>query len=85
MFFNKEGFLNLDELVMKNATFRKIIDDNVVTDEEIVEQSARVLNLYRELEKEFSDKQLELIAETIVQTSVLQSISKIRELQDFQH
>lgn len=37
MLFDKEGVLRIDEAIMKRPTFLKIMEDNVVTDEEIFE------------------------------------------------
>ena len=58
MLFDKEGVLRIDEAIMKRPTFLKIMEDNVVTDEEIFEQSRVVLDLLQKAEKEFSPSQL---------------------------
>lgn len=85
MFFDKDGFFRLDELVAESASFQKIMADQIVTDEEVAEQAAQVLQLYRELENEFPPEQLRKIADVIVQTGVLYAISKHKELQDFHY
>ena len=41
MFFNEQGMLNLDEAVMNQPTFKKIMEDGIVTEQEIKEQSER--------------------------------------------
>ena len=35
MLFDKEGILNIDELVAQRPTFRKIMEDQIVTDDEL--------------------------------------------------
>ena len=43
MFFNEQGMLNLDEAVMNQPTFKKIMEDGIVTEQEIKEQSESCL------------------------------------------
>ena len=42
MFFNEQGMLNLDEAVMNQPTFKKIMEDGIVTEQEVKEQSERL-------------------------------------------
>lgn len=81
MFFNKDGMFRLDETVAQRATFKKIIDDQTVTDEEIASQIELVLSLYHRMEKALTPEQLELVAEAIAETGVLHSISQYQQLQ----
>ena len=39
MLFDKEGILNIDELVAQRPTFRKIMEDQIVTDDELTNQA----------------------------------------------
>ncbi len=45
MFFNEQGMLNLDEAVMNQPTFKKIMEDGIVTEQEIKEQSERIVSI----------------------------------------
>ena len=45
MFFNEQGMLNLDEAVMNQPTFKKIMEDGIVTEQEIKEQSERMVSI----------------------------------------
>lgn len=83
MFFDENGWFRLDEMVVDNPTFKKIMADDRVTDEEVTEQSQRVIALYRELEQRFTPEQLALIAEAITQTGVLYAVTRYQELQEF--
>ena len=78
MLFDKEGVLRIDEAIMKRPTFLKILEDNVVTDEEIFEQSRVVLDLLQKAEKEFSPSQLQIVEDLLAETGVLFAISRIR-------
>ena len=49
MFFNEEGILNIDEMVVNNASFKTIVEDGVITEEEIKAQSEKVVAMLRNL------------------------------------
>jgi hypothetical protein len=49
MFFNEEGILNIDEMVVNNASFKNIMEDGVITEEEIKAQSDNVVAMLRNL------------------------------------
>ena len=34
-FFEEEGILNIDDLIMEQPSFQKIIEDGIVTEEEL--------------------------------------------------
>ena len=72
MLFDKEGILNIDELVAQRPTFRKIMEDQIVTDDELTNQANLVVNLLKKLEQTLSPGQL----------SVLYAIPQYKEIQD---
>lgn len=80
-FFDENGLLNLDEAVLKQASFQKIMADGVVTDLELFQQGERVTALMRRLESECSPGQVELIKELIAEMSVLYTVYHYSELQ----
>ncbi len=82
MFFDENGMFRLDEMVVESKTFQKIMEDEIVTDEEIREQSLLVVELYKRLEKSLNAEQLKLVAETIVEMGVLQSACQYAELKE---
>ena len=47
MFFNEQGMLNLDEAVMNQPTFKKIMEDGIVTEQEVKEQSERIISIWK--------------------------------------
>jgi hypothetical protein len=86
MLFDKQtGILNLDELVQNCPSFQKIMLDQIVTEEEVEEQSQRVINLLKELEATLSPADLEKACNTMVEMSVLYAVSQIKQLQDIHH
>lgn len=74
MFFNEKGILNIDEMVANNDSFKKIMEDHVVDEKEIKEQSDKVVALLHKMEKEYGEEQLLEIKELLVETSVLYAI-----------
>lgn len=83
MFFDEEGRIRLDELVAEDATFKKIMEDREVTDQELADQSERVVGLFRNLERDFTPEQQARVAELLTQTGILYAVSRYKELQEF--
>jgi hypothetical protein len=83
MFFDKEtGFFNLDEQIHLHPSFQKIMEDQIVTDEEITEQSQLVIKLLKELEAELSPTNLKKVGSAFIELGVLYAVTQIRQLQD---
>ena len=81
MFFNEEGILNIDEMVADNASFKNIMEDGVVSEEEIKAQSDKVVALLRNMEAKYSEEQLAEIKNLLVETSVLYAVYNIHSIQ----
>ena len=82
MFFNENGILNIDEMVVENDSFKKIMDDGVVTDEEVKLQSDKVGAMLRSLEAKYSEEQLAEIKSLLVETSVLYAVYNYQSIQN---
>ena len=82
MFFNEDGILNIDEMVVNNASFKSIMEDGVVTDEEIKSQSDRVVGLLHEMEKRYDEEQLTEIRDLLIETSVLYAVYNFYSIQN---
>ncbi len=82
MFFNEDGILNIDEMVVNNASFKSIMEDGVVTDEEIKSQSDRVVGLLHEMEKRYNEEQLTEIRDLLIETSVLYAVYNFYSIQN---
>ena len=82
MFFNKEGFLNIDEMVVNNASFKNIMEDGVVTEEEIKAQSDKVVAMLHAMESKYSEEQLAEIKQLLVESSVLYTVYNIYSIQN---
>ena len=82
MFFDENGILNIDEMVVKNESFKKIMEDGVVTDEELKLQSNKVVAMLREMEAKCSEEQLAEIKSLLVETSVLYAVYNYQSIQN---
>ena len=81
VFFDKNGVLNLDEAVMNIDSFKTIMADGIVTDEELKTQSDRVIGILHDMEKKYSPEQLKEIKQLLAETSVLYAIYNYHSIQ----
>lgn len=79
MFFNEQGMLNLDEAVMNQP--KKIMEDGIVTEQEIKEQSERMVSILKSMEKNYTEEQQREIKELLVEAGVLFTTSQYHALQ----
>lgn len=80
---NKElDLLNIDELIAKESSFQKIMADGIVTNDELHEQSERVIALLDEAEHCFNAEDLQFIKQLFAETNVLSAIYHYHELQN---
>ena len=82
MFFNEEGILNLDEMVVNNASFKAIMEDGVITDEEIKAQSEKVVAMLHDMEATYTEEQLAEIRNLFVESSVLYALYNVYSIQN---
>ena len=54
MFFDEKGILNIDELVASNNSYKKIMEDGMVTDQELETQAQKVVSMLQDLEKKYN-------------------------------
>ena len=81
MFFDEKGILNIDELVASNNSYKKIMEDGIVTNEELKEQSDKVLAILRNIEQKHTDEELKEIKELLTESSVLYAIYQYYSIQ----
>jgi hypothetical protein len=69
--FDKDGYLDIEEIVKNNPSFLKIVEDGVITQEEKKEQSLRVVEAMKALEQTCSDEQIKLLKSLLSELSVM--------------
>ena len=82
MFFNEDGILNIDEMVVNNASFKTIMEDGVITDEEIKAQSEKVVAMLHDMEAKYTEEQLAEIKNLFVESSVLYALYNVYSIQN---
>lgn len=82
MFFNEEGILSIDELVVNNTSFKKIMEDRIVTEEEINAQAEKIVAMLRDMEAKYNEEQLDEIKNLLSESSVLYAVYNFYSLQN---
>jgi hypothetical protein len=79
--FDREtGTLMLDEYVLEMDSYRRIVEDAVITDAELVEQTQRVTSLLRQLEETLSPEAKAIVTEALGELAVLNAL-QVKRLQ----
>lgn len=71
--------LNIEDLVINQPSFKHIIEDGVITEEEIAEQSQRVVAKIKEIDAVATPEMKEMVRELLAEMSVLVAISNLQE------
>ena len=79
-FDQETGTLMLDEYVIEMDSYRRIVEDETITDDELVEQTQRVASLLRQLEETLSPEAKALAAEALSELAVLSAL-QVKRLQ----
>ena len=79
-FDQETGTLLLDEYVLEMDSYRRIVEDDTITDDELVEQTQRVTSLLRQLEETLSPEARARATEALGELAVLNAL-QIKRLQ----
>lgn len=82
MLFNEQGFIDIDEMIAQEPSFQKIMQDGIVTDNKLKQQSELVISLLHEVEKRLSEGDQLLIKRLFAETNVLTAIYHYHSLQN---
>ncbi len=74
-FFDESGGLNIDDLILQQPSFQKIMEDGIVTEEELAEQKERVVALLKKIEQKSTSEQIDQVRELLAEISVLVTIA----------
>ncbi|MGM9738798.1 MAG: hypothetical protein ACI3ZT_10365 [Candidatus Cryptobacteroides sp.] len=80
-FFDEDNNLNIEDLVYEQPSFLKIIEDGVVTEDELAEQSDRVISRLKSFETKANAEQIEEVRNLLAEISVLVAARAIFERQ----
>ena len=82
MILNRQGLLNIDEMIVQEPSFQKIMEDGIVTDDELQKQTEIVIGLLRDVETRFKEEDQLLIKKLLAETYVLSAIYRYHEIQN---
>ena len=60
-FFDEDGNLDIDELIIEQPSFLKMIEDGVVTEDELQVQSRRVIACLKVFEATATEEQIDCV------------------------
>lgn len=69
--FDENGLLNIDILMEQTPSWKSIIADELVTNEELKEQSERVMRLAEKLQAACNQEQIDLVKAFLAELNVL--------------
>lgn len=81
--FDENGIFDIAAMVTENPSYIKIMEDGVVTDQELQEQADATVASLRRLQQICNEEQQEAIADAIAQMSVLFAVYHNQQLQEF--
>ena len=82
MLFNEQGYIDIDGMMVAEPSFQKIMEDGVVTEEELQQQTETVIHLLREAEQRFNEEDKLFIKRLLAETNVLATIYRYYEFQN---
>ena len=79
-FDEQTGTLLLDDYVVEMDSYRRIAEDESITDAELLDQTQRVISLLQQLEEELSPEAKALATEALSELAVLSAL-QVKRLQ----
>jgi restriction endonuclease Mrr len=73
-FDQQSGTLLLDDYAVEMDSYRRIVEDETITDAELLEQTQRVMSLLRQLEEVLSPEAKALATEALSELAVLSAL-----------
>lgn len=75
MFITENGLLDLDSIIINNPSYQKIMEDGIVTDEEIQEQTEKIDSMLKDMKSKYTPEQFAEVQQLIAEVSVLLAIN----------
>lgn len=76
MFITENGLLDLDSIIINNPSYQKIMEDGIVTDEEIQEQAKKIDTMLKDMKSKYTPEQFAEVQSLIAEVSVLFVLSR---------
>jgi hypothetical protein len=79
-FDEQTGTLLLDDYAVEMDSYRRIVEDETITDAELLDQTQRVVSLLQQLEEVLSPEAKALVTEALSELAVLSAL-QVKRLQ----
>ena len=76
MLITENGLLDLDSIIINNPSYQKIMEDDIVTDEEIQEQAKKIDTMLKDMKSKYTPEQFAEVQSLIAEVSVLFVLSR---------
>jgi hypothetical protein len=82
MLLNNDGLLDIDSIIVNNESYKKILEDGIITEEEVAEQSDKVVAMLHKIKEKYNNEQLSEIKELLAELSVLYAVYNFHSIQN---
>jgi len=76
VFFNEDGTLNVSQSAKLHPSYKRIMDDQYVSLDELGQQYQSIKSIFRKMEETFTDEQKQLVHDLIVESEVYQAVRR---------
>lgn len=70
VFFNENGSLNVSQSEKTHPSYKRIMDDQYVTSDELGKQYEHIKSIFRQMKDTFTEEQKQLVHNLIVESEV---------------
>lgn len=81
--FDENGLINIADVIANHASFKAIMEDSVVTDQELQDQAETTIAALRKVQELCTDEQQAAVLNVISEMGVLFAVYHNYQLQDF--
>lgn len=82
MFFKEDGTLDVDGLLVNNASFKTIMEDGVITVEEVEAQTEKVASLLRAMEAKYDKAVMDDVMNLMSEACIMYAVSNYFSIQN---
>lgn len=76
MFITENGLLDLDSIIINNPSYQKIMEDGIITPQEIQEQAEKIDSMLKDMKSKYTIEQFSEVQKLIAEVSVLFVVNK---------
>lgn len=82
MFFKEDGTLDVDGLLVNNTSFKTIMEDGVITVEEVEAQTEKVASLLRAMEAKYDKAVMDDVMNLMSEACIMYAVSNYLSIQN---